>query len=189
VNEEFLIFDLRFLIEMKLTRIVANWREGDRPQNTRKERIDQSLVTSSPIYGLSGGKFFRRDAEKYPRDAGATLPKGGVVVRHSLSHPVAVRSIHRRPADGTMARQGSEAEATQKRRRSDAKPVKVTQGDAEVTQDLLQINGLRGLRRIASHANIFAAKRSRQLRQAEKEESRDWGKSTGWGRVLPDTVG
>jgi hypothetical protein len=80
-------------------------------------------------------------------------------------------------------------EVKQKRRRSDAEQLKVTQSDAEVTQVGLQINGLRGLRRIASHANIFAAKRSRQLRQAEKEESRDWGKSTGWGRVLPDTVG
>jgi hypothetical protein len=47
------------------------------------------------------------------------------------------------------------------RRGSDAEVTQVTQGDAEVTQVLLQIKGLRGLRRLASHANIFAARRSR----------------------------
>jgi hypothetical protein len=39
-----------------------------------------------------------------------------------------------------------------------------TQGDAEVTQAGLEINGLHGLRRLASHAQLFDAKRRRCFR-------------------------
>jgi hypothetical protein len=50
----------------------------------RPTDIDQSLVTSSTTSRLNGR----------------------VAVRRSLSHSVAMRRIRRRPADGTLARQG-----------------------------------------------------------------------------------
>jgi hypothetical protein len=43
----------------------------------------------------------------------------------------------------------------------------VANGDAEVTQAGLQINGLRGLRRLGSLAFVFSAKRSTQMRREE----------------------
>jgi hypothetical protein len=57
-----------------------------------------------------------------------------------------------------MARQATVATG---RRESDAVVRQVIQSDAEVTQVLLQINGLRGLRRLGSHAFLRDPKRSR----------------------------
>jgi hypothetical protein len=60
-------------------------------------------------------------------------------------------------------RRGSDAEVTP----GDAEVTQVTQGDAEVTQPGLEINGLRGLLRLSSHAILFRAKRSSQMRREE----------------------
>jgi hypothetical protein len=61
----------------------------------------------------------------------------------------------------TYGLNGMRGQVTQGVRPSDAEVTQVTQSDAEVTQVLLEINGLRGLRRLASHANVFAARRRR----------------------------
>jgi hypothetical protein len=50
---------------------------------------------------------------------------------------------------------------------SDAEVTQVTQSDAEVTQPFLQINGLRGLRRLGSHAFLRDPKRSRGLKDGK----------------------
>jgi hypothetical protein len=68
-----------------------------------------------------------------------------------------------------MARQASSPTiwVNGRRRGSDAEVTQVTQGDAEVTQPGLEINGLRGLLRLSSHAILFRAKRSSQMRREE----------------------